>query len=218
MYPSTSLPLLAKTIMPPAAQSLCDSWASCPNSAHAESQNSDICKWWRMRGRWQRVVYHTHFDAILKHNFSHEITPHFNKLKLLNNLQRIRDSLSLSEEYCTGFDAQAILCSDGRKWTLHCIGPNNVGCSVFLELLTFTVTMELISLAMSLFVTLSISSAPGWSIITSIFSWPPMLVRYFSEHVNITDSPSTTSPTVAFISSFGFDSDNIKMNKWQLYG
>jgi len=68
-----------------------------------------------MRGRWQRVVYHTHFDAILKHNFSHEITPHFNKLKLSNDLHRIRDSLSLSEVNCTGFDAHATLYSDGGK-------------------------------------------------------------------------------------------------------
>jgi len=29
LYPSSSLPLLAKTITHPAARSLCDSWASC---------------------------------------------------------------------------------------------------------------------------------------------------------------------------------------------
>ena len=37
---SSSLPLLAKTITHPAAQSLCDSWASCPN---LPAQNHKIC-------------------------------------------------------------------------------------------------------------------------------------------------------------------------------
>ena len=135
--------------------------------------------------------------------------------KKLKHLQRIGNAAVLSDENRIGLGAITASFAGCAKTTLHCTGPNDVGSSVSLELLAFTVTTDLISLR-SFCVSVWISSAPGCSIIMVISSWRMLLlVWYFNEHVSATDSPSTTLLAVAFINISGFDSAHTKKTLWQ---
>ena len=128
--------------------------------------------------------------------------------ELLRYLRRMVDAEISLEVNCTGFRAKlSATCASftAPKITLHWTGPNGVGRSLCSELLAFTVTTYLISFWF-LVMSESISSAPGWSILTCMLSGLLTNVRnLFSEHVNVTDWPSTISSTVAFISSRGFE-------------